>query len=82
MKCFNEMKNKKYHTVETILKYHTVETILKYHTVETILKNKHQNHRKRQNRYSHVNKRQTPHTTREQPYNEERHNPEHYTQYT
>ena len=78
MKCFNKMKNKKYHTVETILKYHTVETILKYHTVailkyhtvetilkyhtvetilkyhtvETILKNKHQNHRKRQNRYS------------------------------
>ena len=31
-------KNKKYHTVRTILKYHTVRTILKYHTVRTILK--------------------------------------------
>ena len=137
MKCFNKMKNKKYHTVETILKYHTVETILKYHTVETILKyhtvetilkNKHENHSKRQNRYSyhtntwpliflawhrHFNKNwqgQTcphgynpsfllkrcghasalhmwtkgkPHIQHgEQPYNEERHNPEHYTQYT
>ena len=33
-----KMKNKKYHTVGTILKYHIVGTILKYHTVGTILK--------------------------------------------
>ena len=32
------MKNKKYHTVRTILKYYTVGTILKYYTVRTILK--------------------------------------------
>jgi hypothetical protein len=32
------MKNRKYHTVETVLKYHTVETVLKYHTVETVIK--------------------------------------------
>ena len=32
------MKNKKYHTVGTVLKYHTVGTGLKYHTVGTVLK--------------------------------------------
>jgi hypothetical protein len=32
------MKNKKYHTVRTVLKYHTVRTVLKYHTVRTVLK--------------------------------------------
>jgi hypothetical protein len=32
------MKNKKYHTVGTVLKYHTVGTVLKYHTVGTVLK--------------------------------------------
>ena len=30
------MKNKKYHTVTTVLKYHTVTTVLKYHTVTTV----------------------------------------------
>jgi hypothetical protein len=35
---FNKMKNKKYHTVGTVLKYHTVGTVLKYHTVGTVLK--------------------------------------------
>ena len=34
----NKMKNKKYHTVRTVLKYHTVRTVLKYHTVRTVLK--------------------------------------------
>ena len=32
------MKNKNYHTVETVQKYHTVETVQKYHTVETVQK--------------------------------------------
>ena len=32
------MKNKKYHTVKTVLKYHIVGTILKYHAVRTVLK--------------------------------------------
>ena len=32
------MKNKKYHTVGTVLKYHTVGTVLKYHTVGTVPK--------------------------------------------
>ena len=36
--CFNKMRNKKYHTVGTVLKYHTVRTVLKYHTVRTVLK--------------------------------------------
>ena len=31
-------KNKKYHTVGTVLRYHTVGTVLKYHTVRTVLK--------------------------------------------
>ena len=35
---YNKMKNKKYHSVGTILKYHIVGTVLKYHTVGTILK--------------------------------------------
>ena len=35
---WNKMKNKKYHTVGTVLKYHTVGTVLKYHTVGTVLK--------------------------------------------
>ena len=34
----NKMKNKKYHTVGTVLKYHTVRTVLKYHTVGTVVK--------------------------------------------
>ena len=34
----NQMKNKKYHTVRTVLKYHTVRTVPKYHTVRTVLK--------------------------------------------
>ena len=34
----NKMKNKNYHTVETVQKYHTVETVQKYHTVETVQK--------------------------------------------
>ena len=34
----NKMKNKNYHTVETVQKYHTVETVQKYHTVETVPK--------------------------------------------
>jgi hypothetical protein len=37
-KVCDKMRNKKYHTVETVLKYHTAETVLKYHTVETVLK--------------------------------------------
>ena len=28
-KVCDKMRNKKYHTVETVLKYHTVETVLK-----------------------------------------------------
>ena len=34
----NKMKNKNYHTVETVQKYHTVETVQNYHTVETVQK--------------------------------------------
>jgi hypothetical protein len=35
----NKMKNKKYHTVGTVLKYHTAGTVLKYHTVGKVIKN-------------------------------------------
>ena len=32
------MKNKKYHTVGTVLEYHTVGTVPKYHTIGTVPK--------------------------------------------
>ena len=32
------MKNRKYHSVGTVLKYHTIGTVLKYHTVGRVPK--------------------------------------------